>query len=138
MTMTMDYHIHHHRRCRCVTSVNISDDPSFDPSPFLIICPINVPSFDPIHGLSNYPSLSRGSSLHPNYLNVVHEISLDELDVCEILTTRPIPIISALTIDPDNTIDLLNIDSNESSQPRHCPDNFPSTTLDIDFKSTKF
>ena len=61
MTMTMDYRMHHHRRCRYVTSVSISDGPSFDPSSFLIICPIDVRSFDPIHGPSNYPSLSRGS-----------------------------------------------------------------------------
>ena len=102
--------MHRHRRCRCVTSVSISDGPSFDPSPFLIICPIDIPSFDPIHS----PSIGRGSSPHPNSLNVIHVKSLDELDAREILTTSPIPTVSALTINLDKKIDLLNINFNES------------------------
>ena len=66
------------------TAPNINstfDGPSFNPSPFLMVCPIDASSSDQIHGSSNYPSLSRGSSLHPNYLNVVHGIPLDLLDI---------------------------------------------------------
>ena len=156
--MTNDYNHYHHRRYRWVTNVNISDGPSFDLSPFMINFPINVPSFDPIHYPSNYPSISRGSSLCPNYLNVVHKISLDELDARGILTTSPIPTVSIMTIDPDKTIELLNINFNKSptqalsltsnffeeqqhlqepsgvpsSQLRYCPDDLSSPIIDID------
>ena len=155
--MTNDYDQYHHRCYRWVTNINISDGPSFDSSPFMIHCPINVPSFDPIHYPSNYPSISRGSSLCPNYLNVVHKISLDELDARGILTTSPIPTVSILTIDHDKTIELLDINLNKSptqassltsnfveeqqllqepsrvssSQPRHCTDDLSSHIIDI-------
>ena len=131
MTMTMDYRMHHHRCCRYVTSVSISDGTSFDPSSFLIICPIDVPSFDPIHGPSNYPSLSRGSILHPNDLNVVWDISLDELNAREILTTSLIPTISALTINPEQQ-PLHKPNGVPNSEPRRCTDNLPSLTIGID------
>ena len=47
VNMTNNYDQYHHRRYRWVTNVNISDGPSFDSSPFMIHCPINVPIFDP-------------------------------------------------------------------------------------------
>lgn len=87
--MTKDYNQYHHRCCRCVVSVSASDGPiidqSFDPSPIMIIWPIDVPISDQILKYD---------------LNIVHEISLDELDACEILTTPPTPTISGLTVNP--------------------------------------
>ena len=52
------------RRCP-VNNQNINTiiDQSFDPNPFLIICPSDVPGLDPSLGPSNYPSMF--SSLFP-------------------------------------------------------------------------
>ena len=44
--------------CRSVTSVNTNDGPFIDPNTFMIICPIDVPSFDPSHGPINYLSIT--------------------------------------------------------------------------------
>ena len=52
------------RRCPVNNqNTNTFIDPSFDPSPFLIICPSDVPDLDPSLGLSNCPSMF--SSLSP-------------------------------------------------------------------------
>ena len=115
----MDYHIHHR-----VTSVSISDGPSFDPSPFLMICPIDVPSSDHIHGSSNYPSLSRGSSLYPNYLNVVHGISFDMLVINFNESPTQVFVEEQQPLQEPNGV--------PSSGPRRCTDNLPSLTIGID------
>ena len=101
---------------------------------------------------------SRNPNLLHNDLNVVHKISLDKLDARNFLTTSPIPTVSALTIDIDKKIDLLNINLDKiwkqassltpffveekeslqetsgvpSSEPRRCTDNLPSLTIGID------
>ena len=80
------------------------------------------------------------------------------MDAREILTTSPIPTVFALIINLDKKIDLLNTNLDEirnqassltpffveekeplqetsgvpSSEPRYCPDNLPSPTIDID------
>ena len=67
--MIIDYNLYHHCCCRYVTSVSTSDDPSFGPSPFLIGCQFDIPTFDQSHcpGFvpNEDPSIGRDSSLYP-------------------------------------------------------------------------
>ena len=126
----MNYYMHHYRCCRCVTSVSISDstifdpsiDPSFHPSPFLIICPIDIPSFDPIHGPNNYPSLCRGPSQHPFETNPESNVDSDNVPRVDSST---IPFSGPRTFLIVCSIELPSVD------PSYDPNNVTSFSLSI-------